>query len=139
MDITLKDGSVAGLKLVGINCRWSAQWEGDTLTGLSAELDVKADLAEVSGKASSQDAPEMQKIEERLAAQITEEAAAALEKEKAYGDFLHLKRKLTGQYPGRVELIQARWEQWLETLTFHVTARAVVKQSYDVNRGTKQS
>ena len=28
---------------------------------LSAELDVKADLAEVSGKASSQDAPEMQK------------------------------------------------------------------------------
>lgn len=102
---------------------------------LSAELDVKADLAEVSGKASSQDAPEMQKIEERLAAQITEEAAAALEKEKAYGDFLHLKRKLTGQYPGRVELIQARWEQWLETLTFHVTARAVVKQSYDVNRG----
>jgi spore germination protein KC len=139
VDITLKDGSVAGLKLVGINCRWSAQWEGDTLTGLSAELDVKADLAEVSGKASSQDAPEMQKIEERLAAQITEEAAAALEKEKAYGDFLHLKRKLTGQYPGRVELIQARWEQWLETLTFHVTARAVVKQSYDVNRETKQS
>ena len=100
---------------------------------------MKADLAEVSGKASSQDAPEMQQIEEQLAAQITEEAAAALDQQPAYGDFLHLKRKRTGQYPGRVELIQACWEQWLETLTSHVTTQAVVKQSYDVNRGTKES
>lgn len=79
------------------------------------------------------------KIEEAAGGPDYGGGRGGLEKMKAYGDFLHLKRKLTGQYPGRVELIQARWEQWLETLTFHVTARAVVKQSYDVNRGTKQS
>ena len=138
-DVTLKDGGVAGLKLTGENCRWTAQWTGDTLTGLTAEIQVDADLAEVSGAVELQEPSTIQEIEARLAAQVTEEAAAALEKEKEHGDFLHLERKLAAQYPGKVQQIHACWDQWLENLTFHVKTQAVIKQSYDVGRGVEQS
>lgn len=139
VDVALRDGGVAGLKLTDENCDWSVQWTGDTLTGITAELQVTADLAEVSGTVDLQEEAVLQEIEEKLAAQITEEAVAVLGKEKEHGDFLHLQREVAARYPGRIKLIRERWDQWLDTLTFHVNTQTVIRQSYDVGRGVEQS
>lgn len=55
MDVALTDSGVVGLKLTDTNCDWSVQWAGDTLTGMTAELQVTADLAEVSGTVDLQE------------------------------------------------------------------------------------
>ena len=139
MDLALREGGVVGLKLTDENCDWSVQWTGDTLTGMTAELQVTADLAEVSGTVDLQEAAVLGEIEEKLSARITEEAVAALRKEKEHGDYLHLEREVAVRYPGKIRLIRENWDQWLDTLTFHVNTRAAIRQSYDVGRGVEQS
>lgn len=139
MDVALTDSGVVGLKLTDTNCDWSVQWAGDTLTGMTAELQVTADLAEVSGTVDLQEKAMLQEIEKRLAAQITEEAVAALQKEKEHGDFLHLQREVAARYPGKIKQIREQWDQWLDTLTFRVNTQTVIRQSYDVGRGVEQS
>ncbi len=138
-DLTLKEGGVVGLKLTDENCNWSVQWTGDTLTGMTAELQVTADLAEVSGTVDLQEAAVLREIEEKLSARITEEAVAALRKEKEHGDYLHLEREVAVRYPGKIKLICENWDQWLDALTFHINTRAAIRQSYDVGRGVEQS
>ena len=139
MDVDLPDSGIAGLKLTDENCRWSTQWTGEDLTGITAELQVTADLAEVSGTVDLQEETVLREIEKKLAAQITEEAAAALREEKKHGDFLHLEREVAARHPGKIKQIRENWDRWLETLTFHVETQTVIRQSYDVGRGVEQS
>lgn len=134
---TQKDG-VAGLKLTGQKCKWNAQWQGDELTDLTAEIQVQADLSEVSGKLDALNEETVSRMEQTLAKTLTEEAVQVLEQEQKVGDFLHLKRTLMTQYPMKAGLIQRQWENWRKKLTFRVKTSCVVQQSYDVSRGVGQ-
>lgn len=134
---TQKDG-VAGLKLTGQKCEWNAQWQGDELTDLTAEIQVQADLSEVSGKLDALNEDTVGRMEQTLAETLADEAAQVLEQEQKVGDFLHLKRTLMTQYPMKAGLIQRQWENWRKKVTFHVKTSCVVQQSYDVSRGVGQ-
>lgn len=131
---TQKDG-VAGLKLTGQKCRWNAQWQGDELTDLTANIQVQADLSEVSGKLDELNEDAMSRMEQTLAQTLTDEAIQVLEQEQQVGDFLHLKRTLMTQYPMKADLIRQKWENWQKNLTFHVKTSCVIQQSYDVSHG----
>lgn len=138
LDLDTKGDGVAGLKLTGQKCKWSAQWQGDELTDLTANIQVQADLSEVSGKLDELNEDAMSRMEQTLAKTLTDEAIQVLEQEQQVGDFLHLKRTLMTQYPMKAGLIQQKWEQWQKSLTFHVKTSCVVQQSYDVSRGVGQ-
>ncbi len=138
-DVKLKDGGVAGLKITSSSCRWKAQWENDNLVGMTAEVKVRANLAELNGTVEFRKKSVLHEIEQKLAAAITKEAISALKEEKNHGDFLHLERELEMQYPGRLKEIEAHWEEWLKTIHFRVKTEATVERSYDVSRGVEQS
>lgn len=138
LDLDTEEDGVAGLKLTGQKCKWSAQWQGDELTDLTANIQVQADLSEVSGKLEELNEDAMSRMEKTLAKTLTREAIQVLEQEQRVGDFLHLKRTLMTQYPMKAGLIQQKWEQWQKSLTFHVTTGCVIRQSYDVSRGVGQ-
>ena len=138
LDLDTEEDGVAGLKLTGQKCKWSAQWQGDELTDLTANIQVQADLSEVSGKLEELNEDAMSRMEKTLAKTLTREAIQVLEQEQRVGDFLHLKRTLMTQYPMKAALIQRQWEQWRKNLTFHVTTGCVIRQSYDVSRGVGQ-
>lgn len=138
LDLDTEEDGVAGLKLTGQKCKWSAQWQGDELTDLTANIQVQADLSEASGKLEELNEDVMSRMEKTLAKTLTREAIQVLEQEQQVGDFLHLKRTLMAQYPMKAALIQRQWEQWRKNLTFHVTTGCVIQQSYDVSRGVGQ-
>lgn len=135
LDLDTEEDGVAGLKLTGQKCKWSAQWQGDELTDLTANIQVQADLSEASGKLEELNEDVMSRMEKTLAKTLTREAIQVLEQEQQVGDFLHLKRTLMTQYPMKAGLIQQKWEQWQKSLTFHVKTGCVIQQSYDVSRG----
>ena len=135
LDLDTEEDGVAGLKLTGQKCKWSAQWQGDELTDLTANIQVQADLSEASGKLEELNEDVMSRMEKTLAKTLTREAIQVLEQEQQVGAFLHLKRTLMPQYPMKAGLIQQKWEQWQKSLTFHVKTGCVIQQSYDVSRG----
>ena len=135
LDLDTEEDGVAGLKLTGQKCKWSAQWQGDELTDLTANIQVQADLSEASGKLEELNEDVMSRMDKTLAKTLTREAIQVLEQEQQVGDFLHLKRTLMTQYPMKAGLIQQKWEQWQKSLTFHVKTGCVIQQSYDVSRG----
>ena len=138
LDLDTQEDGVAGLKLTGQNCNWSARWQGEELTDLTANIQVQADLSEVSGKLDDLDEDTMSRMEQTLAETLAGEAAHVLEQEQQVGDFLHLKRTLMTQYPMKAGLIQRNWEKWQKNLNFHVKTSCVIQQSYDVSRGVGQ-
>lgn len=138
-DVKLKDGSMVGLKITEEGCHWKDEWKGDQLSALTAEVRVSADLAEVSGTVALEQEAVFQEIEQKLASAVTQKVKAALEMEKKYGDFLHLRRSLEVQNPGKVRLIQDQWDEWRKSIPFRVTTKAIVERSYDVDRGVEQS
>ena len=135
LDLDTEEDGVAGLKLTGQKCKWSAQWQGDELTDLTANIQVQADLSEASGKLEELNEDVRSRMEKTLAKTLTREAIQVLEQDQQVGDFLHLKRTLMTQYPMKAGLIQQKWEQWQKSLTFHVKTGCVIQQSYDVSRG----
>lgn len=138
LDLDTQEDGVAGLKLTGQKCKWNARWRGNELTDLTAEIQVQADLSEVSGKLDALNEDTVGRMEQTLAETLADEVAQVLEQEQKVGDFLHLKRTLMTQYPMKAGLIQRQWENWRKKLTFHVKTSCVVQQSYDVSRGVGQ-
>lgn len=140
VDVNLKGGGgIAGLKITRETCNWKAQWQGDQLAGLTAEIQLSADLTEVNDKVKLQEKAVLQEVEKRLAEIVTEEATAALQQEQQLGDYLHLERQLIVQYPLKSGALRGNWSQWLKTIPFRVQTSAVLERSYDVYRGLEQT
>lgn len=135
LDLETQENGAAGLKITVQNCKWDAQWQGDQLTDLTAKLKIQADLSEVSGELDTLDDETLREMEQTLAEKLTREVAQVLKREQSVGDFLHLKRTLMTQYPGKAGALQQEWENWRKRLTFHVETSCVIQQSYDVSQG----
>ncbi|MCD8334164.1 MAG: hypothetical protein LUC35_02170 [Clostridiales bacterium] len=135
VEATLSDGSLVGLRLTGAETRWQPQWEGDTLTGVTAQVAVTADLAELRGDADPSQ-PSVQEELNRLLAQTLEEQLQELldlaQQENA--DFLHLGRRLGVQCPARSGALREYWDERFPQLELTAQVEAAVERSYDVAR-----
>lgn len=136
LDIKTQNGGVAGLMISGQDCQWEAQWEGDQITSLTANIQIQANISEVSedlGKIEEDKIKEIEEMEQSLARVVNRAAVKALQQEQQLGDFLHLERTLAVQHPLKVRHVREHWEQWLEQLSLQVNTTCVIQQSYDVS------
>lgn len=135
VDVNLKGGGIAGLKITGETCRWKGQWQGDRLVELTADIQLRADLTEVNDKVNLQREDVLQEVEQRLSQTVTEEARAALQQERQLGDYLHLERQFIVQYPFKSGALRENWSQWIKAVPIRIQTRAVLERSDDVYRG----
>ena len=138
-DVTLKSGVRVNLKYTGARCRWRPRWKGNRLTGLTARVQVEADLTERNDAFGRGEERELREMEKLLARHVEAQVRSALAAEKTWGDYLHLERRLLCQCPARVGSIRGDRNNWLEKVALQVEARAVVRQSRDIARGTRRS
>lgn len=135
VELTLPEGKAAGLRLTQSKCKWVPRWEGDRLAGLTARVQVTADLAELRGGAeavSEQEEPMRRALEDRLKKDIEE----LLELSRRSGaDFLHLQRELRVLCPARYRDIDRHWAEWFPALDWKAEVEGTVERSYDLNGG----
>lgn len=135
VEATLSDGSVVGLRLTGAEVRWQPQWEGDTLTGVAAQVSVTADLAELRGNADPYEPSVQEELNQCLAQELEGQLQELLDLSQAENaDFLHLGRRLGVQCPARSGALQENWAEWFPQLTLTAQVEATVERSYDINR-----
>ncbi len=135
VETTLSDGSLVGLRLTGAEVRWQPQWEGDTLTGVTAQVSVTADLAELRGNADPYEPPVQEELNRCLAQKLEGQLQELLDLSQAENaDFLHLGRRLGVQCPARSGALQENWAEWFPQLTLTAQVETAVERSYDINR-----
>ncbi|MCD7928524.1 MAG: hypothetical protein LUF80_06665 [Oscillospiraceae bacterium] len=135
VEVTLSDGSLVGLRLTDAEARWQPQWEGDTLMGVTAQVSVTADLAELRGDADPYEPSVQEELNRCLAQTLEEQLQDLLDlSQTETADFLHLGRRLGVQCPARSDVLQEHWDEWFPQLTLTAQVEATVERSYDVNR-----
>lgn len=138
VEVTLSDGTTAGLSLDDAACRWEPAWDGERMTGLTAQIQVKADIAELMGGADPERPEVIQELEQRLAEALQRPAQALLEEtQQKRADIFHLRRRLMAQCPLKSGRIEENWETWYPTMTLSAAVSAQVERSYEVSRGSE--
>lgn len=135
VEVTLSDGSVVGLRVTNVTCSWKLNWEGDVLTGAEAQINVKADLAELQGDADIYQYSVQQEMDEKLCQELEKPIQELLDlSQKEEADFLHLGRKFQVQCPARSYSLRENWDQWFPDLKLRIKVDGIVERSYDVNQ-----
>ncbi|MCD7837807.1 MAG: hypothetical protein LUG65_02700 [Clostridiales bacterium] len=135
VEATLSDGSVVGLRITGATVHWQPQWEGDSLTELTAQVSVTADLAELRGDAAPYEPSVQEELNQCLAQALEEQIQDLMDLCQAENaDLIHLRRKMGMQCPARSGILQEQWDEWFPQLTLTAQVVATVERSYDVNR-----
>ena len=134
-ELTLPEDTVVGLRLTRSKCRWVPRWEGDKLTGLTAQVQMTADLAEVRSGA-----PEIGSQRERMSRAMErtikkELEELLLESQRSGADFLHLQRELRVLCPARYREIDLHWKEWFPEMELSAQVQGTVERSYDLNGG----
>lgn len=138
VEVTLSDGTTAGLSLDDAVCRWEPAWDGERMTGLTAQIQVKADIAELMGGADPERPEVIRELEQRLAEALQRPAQALLEEtQQKRADIFHLRRRLMAQCPLKSGRIEENWETWYPTMTLSAAVSAQVERSYEVSRGSE--
>ena len=139
-EVTLSDGTVAGMRLTEMNCEWSFSWDGQKMSAIDGQVSVKADIAELQGPADPAEEAVTQELnrllEEKLQAQLQGVMDTVQETGK---DLFHLKRELLSQSLRRCEALEEHWEEWYPAAEITITVQSDVERSYDVGRGSEWS
>jgi spore germination protein KC len=136
VETKLPEGSRVGLRLTRSRCKWVPQWRDGQMWGLTAQVEVQADVAEVQGGVNLNWPEDQKQLRCRLEQTLQKELEAVLERsQKEGGDFLHLQREARVLCPARYRDIDENWEQWFPELELRAQVRGTVERSYDLNRG----
>lgn len=138
-EVRLPGERLAGLRLTGAHCRWRPVWEGERLTAVTAEVELRADLAQMQGTADLSDPEEQARMRRALERQIQQRLTALLRLSQSVGgDFLHIQRKLRVLSPRRSRTLDLHWAQWFPTLELKAQVRGGVERSYDLRQGRER-
>lgn len=138
VEAKLSDGTMAGLRLTEVKCKWKPVWENQILTGIQCSIRVKADIAELQGGANPARQSVLTQMEEQIEQQLQEEVEPVLQEAQKNGaDLFHLRQKLMMQSPRKSGTLEQHWEEWYPTVKMEVAVSADVERSYDVDRGTE--
>lgn len=136
LELDLPDGGLVGLRLTKSRCRWEPVWQGERLEGLTARVQVQANLAEVQGEVRLNSGEEQGKLRQRLEERLQGELESLLELSRSSGgDFLHLQREVRLLHPSRYRSIDQNWEDWFPELELHAQVQGRVERSYDLIQG----
>ena len=136
VEAKLPEGSRVGMRLTRSRCKWMPQWRNGRLTGLTAQVEVQADVAEVQGGLNLNHPEDQKWLRCSLEKTLQRELDAALKRsQKEDSDFLHLQREVRVICPARYRDIDENWERWFPELELRVQVRGTVERSYDLNRG----
>lgn len=136
IEVTLPDGTVAGIRLIDAACRLEPEFASDgTLVRLTARVTAQGDLNELRGWADPLDEATLAALERGFQAQVEKRCQAALDRSMEEGaDFLHLRRTLVCQCPLRARALTEQWDTWFPTLELKASAQCSVRRSYDIDR-----
>lgn len=135
-EVTLTDGSRVGLRLTSAECHWKPVWSGETLTAVTATVNVTADLAELSGGADIFSERVMDEMQRKLSSKLQRELMDVIRRaQQEQTDFLHIGRVVRLQCPSRYQVLEQSWKRWFPDLKLRVAVNSVVERSYDINRG----
>lgn len=134
-EVELSGGGQAAVKLTETECSLTPEWDGARLTGLTAEIQVKADLAELEGTVlTGREAEVLASLEDAVAAYLkegAEEVVALSQREGA--DFLHLRREIAVKCPSKKQALEESWDAWFPALDVTAEVSANLERSYDTN------
>lgn len=140
VQVELPDGGVASLRMVKSHCQWEAQVEFGQLTGLTATLEVEADIAEIRGESAPEDPRLMETLRQGLENALREETWEVLKlSQREEADFLHLRRTAAIDRPRYSTDIEEHWEEWFPELTLTVEVEGAVRRSYDISGPMKRT
>lgn len=136
VEVKLSDSTTAGVRLTSERCQWVPVWNGGVLTGLTAQVKVRADLAELQGNADLYNSSIRQELEQKVSETLERELNSLLRlTQEQNADLLHLSRTLQTQEPWNYRRIQREWDEWFPTLELTAQVETTIERSYDVNRG----
>lgn len=137
VETTLSDGTLAGLRLTDERCQWEPTWENGRITGLTARVRVRADIAELRGPADVYEEAVQAEMNEGLSATLKRELEELLTmSQRNNADFLHLSRSVQMKCPSRYREIQRNWDDWFPKMSLTVEVDSVIERSYDMNQGS---
>lgn len=136
LEVKLSGGTLVGVRLTKSRCRWEPRWQGERLVGLTAQVQVQGDLAELQGEAPVNSGAEQEELRRRMERQLEQELAALLEQSRrSGGDFLHLQREARLLAPARYRKIDRNWKTWFPELELKARVQGCVERSYDLTQG----
>jgi Ger(x)C family germination protein len=125
--------TLVSVRLEGASCSWEPQWEGDTLVGLSAKIQVTGSLEEVQGSLDLMQENSWRQVEHMVSLTLGEECAEVLGQFQRWnGDFLHLKNQVELAEPGKKALVEENWERWFSELPLEVVVTCGVDRTFDI-------
>lgn len=135
-EVTLKNGTVAGIQLVFAQCVLEPEFDGEgVLTGVTAHVHVKGDLNELKGWADPLDEKTLEEIRTGFFDQLRQTCLGALNRSQGDGaDFLHLRRQLICQCPLEATAIRDDWAEWFPKLELDVVIEGQIERSYEINQ-----
>ncbi len=135
-EITLKSGTVAGIRLIDTKCRYETRFAPDgTLEAVTLRLIVRGDLNQLTGAADPMDEETLREMEQAFCAQIHTVSQAALSRsQRENADFLHLRRELVCRYPLHATGLTEHWDTWFPNVALNVTVEGQIQRSYDIDR-----
>ena len=138
VEVELPNGSVAALRLVKSRCKWDIEVKEDVVTGITAQLEVEANLAELRGEADLADQELIRQLRQGLSETIQKEVEQVLVmSRREQADFLHLRRIAAVREPWLNESTQEHWEEWFPQMELKAEVKGVVRRSYDIGEPIK--
>lgn len=138
VEVELPGGEVAALRMVKSRCKWELHVEDDVLVGITAQLEVEADLAEIRGESDPDDPQVLELLRQGLSDEMKREVEDVFQlSQREEADFLHLRRRAAMERPWLQADIEEHWDEWFPQLELNAEVKGVVRRSYDVDTPMK--
>lgn len=135
---TLSDGSAVSIRLESTKCSWKAEFQGDTLKKLTAQIQANGALEEFRGSANISDEGTWDEMDEFLKECLREKAIAVLEQCQAWNaDLLHLESQAELAAPSKHRAIRENWDSWFPDLELAVELECSVNRTYNIAQSMK--
>ncbi|MDR1064856.1 MAG: Ger(x)C family spore germination protein [Oscillospiraceae bacterium] len=133
LSVRAADGEYAALEILQYDIGFDTCWDGGTLTGVSYDITIRANLTEQLGRENVFTKREMGILESRAAERIRGELKAVADESARLGrDGIELARRVRMKNPVKWEAIAEDWDEIFPELDVRIDVQCVVSRSYDL-------
>ncbi|MDR1329613.1 MAG: Ger(x)C family spore germination protein [Oscillospiraceae bacterium] len=133
LSVRASDGQYTALELLQYDIGFDTYWDGGTLTGVSYDITISANLTEQLGRENVFTKREMGILEARAAERIRDELKAVADESARLGrDGIELARRVRMKNPVKWEAIADDWDEIFPELDVKIDVECVISRSYDL-------
>jgi spore germination protein KC len=133
LSVRASDGEYTALELLQYDIGFDAYWDGGTLTGVSYDIKISANLTEQLGGENVFTKREMGILESRAAERIRDEIKAVADESARLGrDGIELARRVRMKNPVKWEAIAGDWDEIFPELDVKIDVECVISRTYDL-------